>query len=98
MRISDWSSDVCAADLADGDDLATVDLIERCHCVGADGGGDTTAVFRHRSRIVARAGATIERAVDAARDTALAGEKAMRQLCQAGRREDRKSTRLNSSH
>src|SRR3546814_7624207 len=40
-----------------------------------------------RSRIVARAGATIERAVDAARDTALAGEKAMRQRCQAGRGE-----------
>src|SRR3546814_10781490 len=100
MRISDWSSDVCSSDLG------------RLVAAGVDSGYDLAVARQARCREhgPARRGDLLVRAAvaaDVSADTGLAAQRRavldradyrLRPHYRALRREDRKSTRLNSSH
>src|SRR3546814_9166038 len=106
MRISDWSSDVCSSDLADGAELAVV------------GGHRHRLPCRNARIVIAKAEAVVEQAKGHADRLAERGIARQRDLqlamlvadqpllaprlfpCRVRRaaRGDRKSTRLNSSH
>src|SRR3546814_3123731 len=106
MRISDWSSDVCSSDLVGaGTDGEPADVVAAQRTGAADRGGveDVGGVqvvdglgdgagdgadVAHLLEEVVRIGVGADAHVDALADIAAKGLE----------REDRKSTRLNSSH
>src|SRR3546814_2010563 len=95
MRISDWSSDVCSSDLGVGGAAKTHLVVEahQLHVVaGPEAAVHLDAPLRHDEQ---------RDALDPGRRARDAGQHHMDdvfgQLVLAGR-EDRKSTRLNSSH
>src|SRR3546814_1991252 len=99
MRISDWSSDVCSSDLGEGGELA--DLIEQRPGGREAGAGKPAGLEqiggRHRAATGGEAGLR-ERAED---DVGERGEAVQDERERADIEhfpEDRKSTRLNSSH
>src|SRR3546814_5921797 len=95
MRISDWSSDVCSSDLRRTPLRLLKALPQQRKLCGRkpalrDGGPGTDRPRATRRQGIARAG---QRTHLQRRDPAAAGR-----VAPADRSEDRKSTRLNSSH
>src|SRR3546814_1244234 len=99
MRISDWSSDVCSSDLRLERRILWLRgapwIDDRLHGYGDQVVSDTRADWLLRGVGGAVYEAFLERNADA---RALAGRIAAAEAEAEGRRRDRKSTRLNSSH
>src|SRR3546814_9399464 len=93
LRMSDWSSDVCSSDLLM---IAQLDRIDRCRIAGIAGKGIGEAPFQRFEHRIARIGRH-RRAAAQVHDLAQVVE-AMGMVGMLVRPEDRKSTRLNSSH
>src|SRR3546814_2611488 len=106
MRISDWSSDVCSSDLQvclEGFDE------RRIHARGIVGRGqflqrpdqslgDETAAVAAEVAAGIRPGVVVDRGIDGHVDSGRGYARQVALYCDSGAREDRKSTRLNSSH
>src|SRR3546814_3409177 len=91
MRISDWSSDVCSSDLHQPPEIALVGAVAFLR-----GGG-----LRARGRLLGRQLDLLGDRVDASLDTAgiiIGLELRCHHVADDPARQDRKSTRLNSSH
>src|SRR3546814_5755686 len=108
MRISDWSSDVCSSDLLIEE--KTIDGIEQCgrcpacraraqhpprtiHCQGLEGAWPCSG---DAGPVELPAGTTLVVPEDPTYEPGL--DRLVQRLAAAGFEQDRKSTRLNSSH
>src|SRR3546814_9864658 len=103
MRISDWSSDVCSSVLQIFEQHAEIVLGERIAVAVADAAEVIGLDVRHAERGARDLGAVsvavaCMTAIGLRRGTAAAGSQNGEQKNTAGVAEDRKSTRLNSSH
>src|SRR3546814_3000401 len=99
MRISDWSSDVCSSDLAEGKDYFFVGQ-ERFTAMIAGGELLEHAVVFGNNYGTPRAPveAALERGRDVLFDIDWQGTQQLRETARDDLVRDRKSTRLNSSH
>src|SRR3546814_5390028 len=102
MRISDWSSDVCSSDL---DMLQQMRPLQAKMRIGLVGHADPAVNLDIGAAIVERRlvgepfrGGDMERRTGIARIERAGGIIELRPRAGAANRQDRKSTRLNSSH
>src|SRR3546814_7187626 len=99
MRISDWSSDVCSSDLS-----RTLDVVDPCTGVAFTQVPDADAADVERAVAAAKAAFPAWRDLapgargDVLRAMAAKVADNAEELCALLVQEDRKSTRLNSSH
>src|SRR3546814_7450355 len=97
MRISDWSSDVCSSELADVDDVPVSrygSALQQSPAFAESANvGFAQVVARDRIRL-----RVFERGVGETLACGSGACAAVAVLVRRGRVEDRKSTRLNSSH
>src|SRR3546814_2782736 len=111
MRISDWSSDVCSSDLDEAGDYERA-IINAADCLhpGADSGSEDNEIKRRSNHRRGQAGP--KRPPEASQFEPVNGKNAAKieaghacappgactRLTKMSSSEDRKSTRLNSSH
>src|SRR3546814_9505938 len=100
MRISDWSSDVCSSDLIKAHERALA--IEKLDRRKAERRREVRALAQQRERLDRRQSRGAKDAAKANQAAILLGLQKQRSQNSAGKlraeQEDRKSTRLNSSH